>query len=309
MQNLTLSWQSAGAVAAVAYGASAALRWAGSPSARRVNVGLVVRELGTVLALFAAWQFAGQLSVMSTDGAIARGQAIWSAERWLHLPSEATAQGWVLPHPLLAQAANYYYASMHFGVMIALLIWLFLRHREAYPWVRMTLVLVTAGSLLIQLIPVAPPRLLPGDGMLDLASYYNQSVYGSTLGGLQADSYSAMPSVHVAWCVLVAVAVIKVSRSRWRWLVIVHPVLTVAVVVVTANHFWLDGVAAVALLLLAYLVQWQAGRIHRAFLARQPEGRPETPLGPRPARVGVSGTPGAVERQSVTGTEVTATGD
>jgi hypothetical protein len=80
------------------------------------------------------------------------------------------------------------------------------------------------------------------------------------------------------------------------------------VVVVTANHYWLDSVAAVALLLLAYLVQWQAGRIHRSFLARQPEGRPETPLGPRSARVGVSGTPGAVERQSVTGTGASSSG-
>ena len=256
MQNLTLSWQSSGAVAAVTYAASVVVRRSGRPSA-----GLVLREAATILGLFAVWQCAGQLSVMGTDDAMARGQWIWNAERTLHLPSEYTLQQWVLPHHLLVQAANYYYAVMHFGAMIALLVWVFLRHRGSYPWVRMTLVLVTAASLLVQLIPVAPPRLLAGTGLVDTAVQYGQSVYGTTIGGLQADSYSAMPSVHVAWCVLVAVAVVRISPSRWRWLVVAHPVITVAVILVTANHYWLDGVAAVAHLLLSYLVQWAAARV------------------------------------------------
>jgi hypothetical protein len=254
MQNLTLSWQSAGALSVAVYAGSVLVRRSG-----RAAAGLVLREAATVVGLFAVWQF-GQLSVMGTDDAIARGQWIWDTERRLGLPSEAMIQRWVLPHPLLVEGANYYYAVMHFGVMVALLTWLFLRHREAYPWVRGTLVLVTAMSLAVQLIPVAPPRLLPDAGMADTALQYGQSVYGTTIGGLQADSYSAMPSVHVAWCVLVAVAVIRVSRSRWRWLIVLHPLVTVAVVLVTANHYWLDGVAAVALLLLSYLLQWGAAR-------------------------------------------------
>ena len=261
MQNLTLSWQSAGAVGIAAYAASAVVRYSGRPS-----VALVLRETATVLGLFAVWQFAGQLSVMGSDDAVARGQWVWNTERTLRLPSEHTLQQWVLPHPWLVQGANYYYAVMHFGMMVALLIWVFLRHRASYPWVRTTLVLVTAASLLVQLIPVAPPRLVPGTGLVDTAVQYGQSVYQTTIGGLQADSYSAMPSVHVAWCVMVAVAVIRISPSRWRWLIVVHPVLTVFVVLATANHYWLDGVAAVALLLLSYLAQWA---VAKALAARR----------------------------------------
>ncbi|QMU72261.1 phosphatase PAP2 family protein [Streptacidiphilus sp. P02-A3a] len=274
MQNLTLSWQSAGALSVAVYTGSLLARRAG-----RAAVGLVLREAATVVALFAVWQFAGQLSVMGTDDAVARGQWIWDTERRLGFPSEAALQRWFLPHHLLIQGANYYYASMHFGVMIALLVWLFLRHRERYPWVRTTLVLVTAMSLAVQLIPVAPPRLLPVAGMVDTAVQYGQSVYGASVGGLQADSYSAMPSVHVAWCVLVAVAVIKVSRSRWRWLILLHPLVTVTVVLVTANHYWFDGLAAVALLLFSYLLQWGAARIvlrRRTARARSvPTERPD----------------------------------
>jgi hypothetical protein len=158
--------------------------------------------------------------------------------------------------------------------MLVMLLWLFLRHRDRYPWVRTTVVLTTASCLLIQFVPVAPPRMLADHGFVDVATQYGQSVYGGGIGGMQADEFSAMPSVHVAWCVLVAVAVIAVARSPWRWLIVLHPVLTVAVVVVTANHFWADGLVAVWLLLLAYAVQYAAGR-RRGRAARS--GNPMEP--------------------------------
>ncbi|MBC3844170.1 phosphatase PAP2 family protein [Streptacidiphilus sp. 4-A2] len=277
MQNLTLSWQSAGALSVAVYAGSVGLRRTG-----RTAVGLVLREAATVVALFAVWQFAGQLSVMGTEDAVARGQWIWTTERRLGFPSEAALQRWFLPHQLLVQGADYYYAVMHFGVMIALLVWLFLRHRESYPWARTTLVLVTAMSLAVQLIPVAPPRLIPLSGMVDTAALYGQSVYGTTIDGVQADSYSAMPSVHVAWCLLVAVAVIRVSRSRWRWLILLHPLITVTVVLVTANHYWLDCLAAVALLLLSYLLQWAGARAVRRLRAARPGPAPATHPDGRP---------------------------
>jgi hypothetical protein len=114
--------------------------------------------------------------------------------------------------------------------------------------------LFTGASLLIQFIPVAPPRLLPGTGLVDTAVKYGQSVY-SWHGGFDADELSAMPSVHVGWALIVAFAVITVSRSRWRWLAAGYPVLTLLVVVVTANHFWLDGIVAGLLVAIALAVQ------------------------------------------------------
>ncbi|WP_063771988.1 phosphatase PAP2 family protein [Kitasatospora mediocidica] len=257
MQNLTLSYQGAGGTAAVLLGASYAVHRV-SPSRRTVVA--VLREAGTLLALFALWQLVGQLSLMSTDHALDRAEWIHRTELRFGLPDETSWQRAVTPYPILVRLANYYYASMHFAAMIALLAWVFLRHRARYAWVRTTVVLVTAACLLIQFIPVAPPRLLPGSGFVDVAAQYGQSVYTAGFGGIHADELSAMPSVHVAWCVLVAIAVIKVARTPWRWLILVHPVLTVAVVVVTANHFWADGLVAVLLLLLAYAAQYAWAR-------------------------------------------------
>jgi hypothetical protein len=200
---------------------------------------------------------------------VARGRWIWHLERTIHLPSEAVVQRAFLPHPLVVQVLDLYYAVLHFPVLIACLIWLFVRHRRQYRHVRTTLVLFTASCLLVQLIPVAPPRMLSGDGMVDTAMRYGQSVYGS-VAGFNADQLSAMPSVHVGWALLVALAVVQVSRSRWRWLALAYPGLTVLAVTVTANHYWLDGIVAALLLGLVLLVQRAArGALGRVAARRR----------------------------------------
>ncbi|MEP7024734.1 MAG: phosphatase PAP2 family protein, partial [Actinomycetota bacterium] len=79
-------------------------------------------------------------------------------------------------------------------------------------------------------------------------------VYGTTTG-FNPDQLSAMPSVHVGWAVLVAILIISATRSRWRWLAVAYPAATSLIVVVTANHFWADGIVAAFLLVLVLLVQ------------------------------------------------------
>ncbi|MFJ9691996.1 phosphatase PAP2 family protein [Kitasatospora sp. NPDC101183] len=257
MQNLTLTWQSAGGTAVVLYGGAYA-----AAKARRAGLSALLREAGTLLALFALWQLVGRLSVMGTEHALDRARWIHRTELAVGLPDEASLQDAVTPYPVLVRFANYYYASMHFAVMLGVLAWVFFRHRERYAWVRNTVVITTAVCLLVQFIPVAPPRMLPQNGFVDVAAQYGQSVYGGAVGGMVvADQLSAMPSVHVAWCVLAAVAVVRVSPSPFRWVMVLHPVLTVAVVVVTANHFWADGIVAVVILLLAYAAQAFAARL------------------------------------------------
>ena len=259
-----LSWQYA-LVAAVGLAAATAAirlgrparRWPRHAGAWRLWGGVTL-ESALLFGLYALWQFAGSFTLAGTSGALPRARWLWDAERWLRLPSETALQRPLLPHPLLVQACNLYYDILHFPLLGACLIWLYARHRASYPRVRTTVALFTGISLLIQLIPVAPPRLLPLTGMVDTAVRYGQSVYAWN-GGLDADEFSAMPSVHIGWAVIVAIAVITVSRSRWRWLAAAYPVVTLLVVVVTANHFWLDGIVAALLVVLVLLVQRMAG--------------------------------------------------
>lgn len=296
MQNLMLGWQPA-ALTAVGLAALAMpdrvyrlSRW---PAAvrrwpvvlrRRVSIASgVAWETALLFGLYALWQLAGSLAQASITRAIARGRSLWHAERVLGLPGEIATQRLVLAHPLVVQVADLYYDILHFPVLIGCLIWLYFWHRDHYRKIRTVLVMATGASLVIQLLlPVAPPRLIGDTGLVDTAMVYHQSVYGSR--GLDAAQMSAMPSVHVAWAVIVAIAVITGTASRWRWLAAGYPVLTTLVVIVTANHYWLDCVVAAGLVALAVAVR--AAVAHGWSVAT---AEPEPPASVSPAPDPLSG--------------------
>ena len=255
MQDVALTWQQAAWLTAGLAAGAAALTLA--PPGRWRSLAPFARETTMIAGLYSLWQLAGTLSVLGTDGAFARARWIERTERTLHLPSEASLQhATTAKSSALAQAANLYYATMHFGVLFVFLLWLFLRHRDRYRPVRRVLALTTLVCLLIQLIPVAPPRLLPEAGYVDTAKQYGQSVYNA----FGADELSAMPSVHVAWAVLVGWVTVTVGRGAARWLGPLHAVVTILVVVITANHFWADGIVAVAVLVACAGAE-RAGRV------------------------------------------------
>jgi hypothetical protein len=260
--------------------AGRATRWA-------AHIGPFAREAGVVTALYALWQLAGNLAVGGLSEALTHAWWIWHTERSLGLPSELSVQRLLLPHPLLSQLANLYYATMHFGLLIAMLVWLFIRHRDAYPAVRNAMAASTAICLLVSFIPVAPPRMLSSLGFVDLAARYGESVYGAVGAAganVGADQLSAMPSVHVCWSVLVAWAVITASTSRWRWLILAHPIVTVFVVVGTGNHYWSDGIVSVAIVAVVLAVQGLLRARLAGFRRPAPESRPEpaAPAAPLP---------------------------
>lgn len=217
----------------------------------RAGAVAVSGQAALMLVLYAAWQYAGSIAVTGVEGATRAGLLVARIEGHLGLPAEATMQRPVLALGWLARAADAYYATTHVPVFIATLVWVLLLHRGDWPFVRTTVVLTTAACLVIQYKPVAPPRLVPDLGVVDTALGDGLSVYGQGVG---ANQMSAMPSIHVAWAVAVAMIIVVVARSPWRWLAAAYPLATTWVVVVTGNHYVLDGVVAVALLAAAAAV-------------------------------------------------------
>jgi hypothetical protein len=261
--HLMLGWRIALLCALALLLASGTL-WLLKPQGRRGRVAIAaVREAGVVLGLFAFWQLAGTLAHHNAAGAVGRGREILRVESTLHIASEHGTQALILGHSLLTQACNAFYVYGHFNGLILFLAWIFVYHRASYPSVRMSVVLLTASCFLLHLVTVAPPRLLPHGGFVDTAAEYGQSVYGPTTVEV-ADQLSAFPSVHVGWAAIVAWWMWRVSPWRWGWVGVAHLVITSFVVVATANHYWLDGLAAIAILVVALCLQSAVPALARA---------------------------------------------
>jgi len=228
----------------------------------------VAIEASRVLVLYSIWQYTRRKTITKVAGAKEHAQWVWDFQQRWHFPSELALQRAFIDHRLLMQSMNIYYGGVHVPAMGATLVWLFWRHRDRYPAVRNVLAMTTAGCLTIQMIPVAPPRFMPELGFQDAGLIYHQSVYGTGGSGI-SNQLAAMPSLHYAWAFIVCIAVITISTSRYRWWIVLHPILTLLAVTVTANHWYLDGVVAGLVLAAAAAIQFGVGRIARQRALRR----------------------------------------
>jgi hypothetical protein len=213
----------------------------------------VLREVALLGILFGVYNLGRFLSSKHTGSAFANADALIHLESRLGLPSESDVQQVALSVPDLADWANRFYEYVHFPLTAIVLLWLMIRRPAQYSSARWALASLTGLALIGHtLFPLAPPRMMPG--WVDTGVLLGQSVYGPDADSGVANQFAAMPSLHVGWAFLVAVFLIRYTKSRWRWLWIAHPVITFAVVVVTANHYWLDGLVAIGLALPLLLI-------------------------------------------------------
>lgn len=261
-----LPWQPALVIAGIAALFGRQTRRASSR--RLASASRFGQELSLVAVLYAIWQILGSLGTVRESDGFANGRWIHDVERTVHIANEATLERWFLPHPIWVQLCNGYYAIVHVPALAIFLVWLFVRHRDQYPRIRNTVALVTGVCLCMHFVPAAPPRLYPDLGFVDTAKLYGQSVYG-TIGHGLSDQMSAMPSIHVAWALIVGVGVVTISRSRWRWLALAHTALTVLAVTATANHWWLDGIVAGAIVGAVLTWQWMLAAVGALWRTRR----------------------------------------
>ncbi|BCL26353.1 phosphatase PAP2 family protein [Streptomyces aurantiacus] len=210
----------------------------------------LVREVLLVAGLFLVYKLGRQLATGHTAEAFGNAHRVWDLERFLHLPGEGSVQSVTLHGDTLVHVVNTYYATVHFPATAAFLIWLYLRRPGHYVWARRVLAAVTAAALVVHLtFPLAPPRMLAATGLVDTGQVYGPTVYGaSPKTDSLSNQFAAMPSLHFGWALMVAIGLIVATRSRWRLLWLLHPLLTLLVIVGTANHYWLDSIVAAAVL-------------------------------------------------------------
>ncbi|NEA33415.1 phosphatase PAP2 family protein [Streptomyces sp. SID13031] len=233
------------------------------PSEHHTRFKRIAREIALLAVLFGIYNLGRLFSAHHAGSAFVHADTVRHVQDWLGLPTEAQVQHLALQVPDLARAANRYYASVHFPLTAIVLVWLLIRRPVEYAKFRWALASLTGLALIGHLVfPLAPPRMFPQYGLVDTAQLLGQSVYNADAESGLANQFAAMPSLHVGWAFLVAVFLIRTTKSRWRWLWIAHPVITFAVVVVTANHYWLDGLIAIGLAIPLVLI-FDSRRVRR----------------------------------------------
>ncbi|MET9540162.1 phosphatase PAP2 family protein [Streptomyces sp. NPDC006553] len=238
-------------------------------------------ELALIAVVYAAYS-GGRLLVRGDEAsAVEHGLAILRLERLFGIDAEHPLNRLFTDVPALGIPADFAYASLHYLVTPAVLVWLFRRRPAHYRAARTWLMLSTLLGLVgFTLLPTCPPRLLdPVYGFTDTMAHF--SAYGwwggeasapRGLGGL-TNQYAAMPSLHVGWALWSGVMLWRYGRTPvTKALGVAYPLVTTLVVMGTANHYLLDAVAGAAVMGAGLLLAPHALR-----LARRLRGTAEAP--------------------------------
>ncbi len=230
-------------------------------------------QLAIALIVYFGYELTSEITGGSRRQAISNALTEVRLEQSLHIFNEHGIQHFFLAHFVwIVKFSDLYYTTVHFILPVVVLVVLFRNFPERYlVWRNVMAALNLVALVVFAIFPVAPPRLLP-------SSYHfvdTQVVIGGA-GSLDAtlmkdagNLYAAMPSLHFAWAIWCAWALVPVVKNRWiRRALIADPIVTTLVVIITANHFWLDIAAGFALFLVTGAVfkaftptRWQSEKV------------------------------------------------
>ncbi|MGB8650756.1 MAG: phosphatase PAP2 family protein [Mycobacteriales bacterium] len=209
----------------------------------------VLRQLAVVLLGIVVYFGVRGLTAGRPSTAVAHAHAIVAFESHVGLHQEQRLQDLVVGNAVLTDAANWIYIWGHWPVIIVVMLWLGLRHRQGFLRLRNAMIASGAVGLVVYATyPVAPPR-LTDLGLIDTVTERSKAYRVLQPPGF-VNQYAAMPSLHVGWDLLVGLAVASAATVLWlRILGYLMPVLMALAVVFTANHYLIDGIAGAALAL------------------------------------------------------------
>lgn len=214
--------------------------------------------------------------------AFRNAELVVDLERSAGVFAEPALQAAVTPHGWLVDTVSYFYIYGHWPVLLTTLLWLLLRHREAYLRFRNAILISGAiGLVTFALFPVAPPRFLGGCGFVDTVTEQT-SAYRVLQPPAFVNQYAAVPSLHFGWNLLMGIALAGLA-GHWifrlfGWLM---PLVMLASIVLTANQYLFDGLvggvfALVGLFVATRLAAGRAGRRAQPTqpAVRRPAGEP-----------------------------------
>ena len=236
-------------------------------------------ELPLILLVYAVYSAGRLLARGDVTTAVDHGLEILRIEKVFYLNAEHPLNRLFTREPWIGIPADFWYASLHYMVTPAVLVWIFrsrtVRYRAARTWL---LTSTFIGLIGFTLLPTCPPRLLAAShGFVDtMAQYSDYGWWGGEasaprgLGGM-TNQYAAMPSLHVGWALWCGVMLWRYGGTRLAKVAgVAYPLITTIVVMGTANHYFLDALAGAAVMGVGLLLTRPVLRL--ADLARERYG-------------------------------------
>jgi len=241
---------------------------------RFVNkIGVV--ELLIVGVAFVLYYLVRGFVVERTFEATSRAIRIVELEKSLGLwVWESKMQAWVMSSDVLAHLFNNIYVYAHFPLIIIIGLWLFFFHRQRYVLLRNAFLISGGiGLIIFNLLPTAPPRLLPwplSDQVVDTMFAFSRVNYDMQPAAF-VNHYAAMPSLHFGWNLLLGIGIIWTMRNFVGVAFgVTMPAAMFIAVVATGNHFIIDVLAGTVVAFIglgaALLVQRYGARLWRLIL-------------------------------------------
>jgi hypothetical protein len=233
------------------------LWWASTARLRRLRRPRWWEEVLFIGLSYALYSTIRNSAPTHRTAALHRAADILRFEHDTHIDVEHSLNRFVASVHPLASMCSYWYAAMHFIVTIGVLVWLYVRHPLRYRPIRTVLYTTNILALLgFWFFALAPPRML--HGFVDTVDLY-PTAWGSWNTADVAkvsNQLAAMPSLHIGWSTWCGIVLFKLARHRWsRALGVAYPVVTVFVILGTANHFVLDAVGGLLVLTCAFGVE------------------------------------------------------
>ena len=208
-----------------------------------------IRELAIFAAAYLVYFGVRAITEGTTGVAMQNAMDVISFEQRLGIAWERGVQDIVVGSQVLLDAFNAVYMYGHWPVIIVAGVLLFRHRRSEYYRLRNAFLLTgLVGLVAFALFPVAPPRLtdLP---LVDTVTRHAEG-YRQIVPPELVNQYAAMPSFHAGWNLLVGIAVFRATHNLLlRVLAVTGPLAMAAAVVATANHYVVDVVAGVAIVL------------------------------------------------------------
>src|SRR6202453_4669260 len=205
----------------------------------------VLRQVALFGAAYLAYRLVRGLVEGDANAAFAHARDVIAFERTLHLFVEPSVQAWASGSRVLMDFSSWLYVNAQTTVTVGALVFLYLRHNRNFYFVRNMFMIAMAIALVgYTVFPTAPPRFMPEWGFIDTVSNLT-GVHVSHASAAMTNivnPYAAVPSMHVAFALMVGWSLARLVRWRIvRVLWLLYPFVIAFVIVVTANHFLFDA--------------------------------------------------------------------